>query len=233
MDKNFIIKVCGMSHPDNIQAVAQLSIDMMGFIFYPKSSRYVGMQSSLTGLLPDNAKKEIAGIGNGRQKRGPQKVGVFVNAKVQDIIQRVVAFDLDAIQLHGTETPTFIRNLRSTIIPDIKPTLKIFKAVGMASAGDFDICRQYEGIVDMFVFDTKCDSHGGSGKRFDWSMLNAYQQSTPFLLSGGISYGDIGRIRKINHPQFAGIDINSRFEIEPGVKDIELLAKFIKQVKAG
>lgn len=252
MTKNLLIKVCGMRHPDNIRAVSQLPIQYMGFIFYPKSSRYVGMTSSGTGLLPDIADKAISCFDNTQisdigdkyvascinEEKQPHgstyinKVGVFVDASVQDIITHVVNFGLDAIQLHGSETPTFIRNLKATLVPDICPKIKIFKAISIASAEDFDRCSQYDGIVDMFVFDTKCVGYGGSGKQFDWSVLDSYKGNTPFLLSGGIGFEDAERIKSIQHPQLAGIDLNSRFEIEPGLKDVELLKAFINNTFA-
>lgn len=229
MTKNLLIKVCGMRHPDNIRAVSQLPIDYMGFIFYPKSSRYVGMSSSGTGLLPDIADKAISGLGN-TVSGYINKVGVFVNASAQDIITHVVNFRLDAIQLHGSETPTLIRNLKATLIPDICPEIKVFKAISIASAEDFGRCSQYEGVVDMFVFDTKCAGHGGSGRQFDWSVLDGYKGNTPFLLSGGIGFEDAERIKNIRHPRLAGVDLNSRFELEPGLKDVELLKAFINKI---
>lgn len=230
MTKNLLIKVCGMRHPDNIRAVSQLPIDYMGLIFYPKSSRYVGMSSSGTGLLPDIADKAISGLGNTTVSSYINKVGVFVNASAQDIITHVVNFRLDAIQLHGSETSTFIRNLKATLIPDICPKIKFFKAISIASAEDFGKCSQYEGVVDMFVFDTKCAGHGGSGRQFDWSVLDGYKGNTPFLLSGGIGFEDAERIKNIRHPRLAGIDLNSRFELEPGLKDVELLKTFINKI---
>lgn len=227
MTNNLLIKVCGMRRTDNIRAVAQLPIDMMGFIFCPSSKRYVGMTPSLSGTLPDTADTAISGLPSNRRI---SKVGVFVDDTVQNIITRVVGFGLDAVQLHGTESPTFIRNLRATIVPDICPRLKVFKAVSISSAGDISQCAQYDGLVDLFVFDTKCDGHGGSGRQFDWTLLDLYKGSTPFLLSGGIGIADAGRIRGFRHPMFAGIDINSRFETAPGVKDAELISRFIKQL---
>lgn len=231
MKKSLAIKVCGMRRPDNIRAVAQLPIDYMGFIFYPKSSRYVEMESSGTGLLPDTANAEISSAGYADKAAAICKVGVFVDDSVQNILTRVVNFGLGAIQLHGNETPTFIRNLRATMVPDICPELKVFKAISIASAADFGKCAQYDGLVDMFVFDTKCIGYGGSGQQFDWSVLNAYTGTTPFLLSGGIGEDDAQRILSISHPLMAGVDLNSRFETEPGLKDVERLSHFIAQLK--
>lgn len=222
-----LIKVCGMRQPDNIRAVAQLPIDYMGFIFYPKSSRYVDMKRVRTGLMPDLADADMSHATDACQMRHIDRVGVFVDATVQDIITHVVAFKLDAVQLHGSESPTFIRNLRSTIVPDIRPELKIFKAMSIASADDIARCAQYEGLVDMFVFDTKCTGYGGSGTQFDWSMLDNYQGTVPFLLSGGIGPDDAERIKAVSHKQFAGVDLNSMFETEPALKDVRLLEEFI------
>ena len=222
-----LIKVCGMRQPDNIRAVAQLPIDYMGFIFYPKSSRFVDMKHLPTGLMPDLADVDISQAADADSKRRIGRVGVFVDATVQDIITHVVAFKLDAVQLYGSESPTFIRNLRSTIVPDIRPELKIFKAMSIASADDIARCAQYEGLVDMFVFDTKCTGYGGSGTQFDWSLLDSYQGTVPFLLSGGIGPDDAERIKAVSHKQFAGVDLNSRFETEPALKDVRLLEEFI------
>ncbi len=213
MAQNLLIKVCGMRQPDNIRDVAQLPINYMGFIFYPKSSRYVD-----TPVGYDDNAKHI------------NKVGVFVDASAQNIITHIVDFRLDAIQLHSSETPTAIHNLKATVIPDICPQLKIFKAISITSADDFDKCSQYEGLVDMFVFDTKCEGHGGSGQQFDWSVLHHYKGNTPFLLSGGIGSDDAARICAIQHPQLAGVDLNSRFESAPAVKDTKRLAHFINQL---
>ena len=222
-----LIKVCGMRDPENIRAVAQLPIDYMGFIFYPKSSRYVDMQHLCTGLMPDQADPNISEATKADNHNGIGRVGVFVDAMAQDIITRVVAFELDAVQLHGSETPTFIRNLRATIVPDIRPTLKVFKAMSISSADDFAHCTQYEGVVDMFVFDTKCTGYGGSGQQFDWLLLDSYHGTVPFLLSGGIGPDDAWRIKAFSHPLFAGVDLNSRFETEPAMKDVRLLEEFI------
>lgn len=236
MTKQLLIKVCGMRRPDNIRAVSQLPIDYMGFIFCKSSKRYVDMLPSGAGFIPDFADESIANIGPNADApthaaHNINKVGVFVDSTIQDIITRVVGFHLNTVQLHGHESPTFIRNMRLTLIPDIQPHLQVFKAFNISSAADFDRCKEYEGIVDMFVFDAKCNCHGGSGKQFDWSLLDAYKGTTPFLLSGGIGENDLDRITQLHHPQYAGVDLNSRFETAPAVKDVEKLAHFIKQLR--
>ena len=120
-----------------------------------------------------------------------------------------------------------IENLRSTLVPDIAPGIKIIKALGVGSCEDVARARDYEGAVDLFLFDTHGPTQGGSGRQFDWSVLDAYDGNTPFLLSGGIGPDDAARIRAFRHPQFAGVDLNSRFETEPGLKDVERLRAFI------
>lgn len=231
MEKTPLIKVCGMRSPDNIRAVAQLPIDMMGFIFYPKSSRYVEMSPSLAGFIPDTSGDAWTDI-SAAARRTVAKVGVFVDATVQDVITHVVGYGLDAVQLHGSEPATYVRNLMSTVIPDIRPSLKVLKAISISSAADFELCSQYEGLVDMFVFDTKCSGHGGSGVKYDWALLDSYRGNTPFLLSGGIGEDDVERIRAVSHPQFAGVDLNSRFETAPGVKDAGRLGRFISSLRS-
>ena len=218
-----------MRDADNIRNVIKAGADMIGLIFYPKSPRYVQMINSGSGLLPDRASAEYTGITSDRDR--PQIVGVFVDDMPQNIITRIVNYNLDYVQLHGNETPELIQNLKATIVPDIRKQLKVIKAISISSAADIDKCSKYEGLVDMFLFDTKCDGKGGSGEKFDWSVLDAYHGNTPFLLSGGISPDDVERIKALRHPQFAGVDINSKFETEPGIKDVAKVAEFVKSLR--
>lgn len=221
-----IVKVCGMRDGQNISDVVAAGADWIGMIFYPKSPRYVTMTPSLAGIIPDRA---ADGAANGGGKA--RLVGVFVDDMAQNIITRVVNYNLDMVQLHGHETPTLIRNLRATIDPDIHKGIKFVKAISVEKAADFAQCAQYEGVADYFLFDTRCDSVGGSGRHFDWTTLNAYTGGTPFLLSGGISPEDADEIKAIRHPQMIGVDINSRFETEPGIKDAEKVKTFIQQLR--
>ena len=160
----------------------------------------------------------------------PKRVGVFVDEMPQNIITRVVNFQLDIIQLHGHETPTMIRNLRRTLDPDIRPGVKFIKAISVGSRDDIATYKDYKDCVDYFLFDTKCQTVGGSGNQFDWSVLEAYDGETPFLLSGGIGPDDAERVRNFHHPKCIGIDLNSRFEIEPAFKDINKLKTFIERL---
>ncbi len=228
-----IIKVCGMRDGGNIKAAIKVGADWIGMIFWPKSPRYVQMLPSLTGTLPDSARADNMPQ-EGDEADGTRKtkfVGVFVNDSAQNIITRVVNFKLDLVQLHGDESPTFIRNVRATLAKDICPNIKFIKAISVSSATDLDKCAQYEGVVDYLLFDTKCADRGGSGKHFDWSLLEGYHGNTPFLLSGGIGIDDAEELKRLNLPMMTGIDINSRFETEPGIKDTDKIKTFINKLR--
>ena len=202
-----IIKVCGMRDADNIRAVEQLNIDFMGFIFWPKSSRFV---SERPAYLPTNCKR----------------VGVFVNETIEQVSHIADEYSLDYIQLHGNESPAYIQELKAK---NQKPR-SIIKAFNIAAPTDFEQTKAYEGIADMFLFDTKGKSVGGNGEKFDWDVLKSYKGETPFLLSGGIGPDDASCIKTFHHPKCIGIDLNSRFETAPGLKDISKLKTFINSL---
>ncbi len=170
------------------------------------------------------------GEGQGGEAAIPKFVGVFVNDMPQNIITAVYNYHLSYVQLHGDESPVMIDNLRRTLVPDIVPQIKIIKAISVSSTEDLKCCEQYEGHVDLFLFDTKYKGYGGSGQKYDWSVLEAYTGQTPFLLSGGIGPDDADRLRDFHHPQCIGIDLNSKFETAPGMKDINLLQNFLHQL---
>ena len=216
-----IVKVCGLRDSENIRQVAALGVDWIGMIFWEKSPRNVTMIPSHAGIIPDRASLSPLATNN-----SPLKVGVFVDEMAQNIITSVVNFQLDLIQLHGHETPTLIRNLRRTLA-DIRP-VKVIKAISVSSRDDIAAYKDYADCVDYFLFDTKCPSVGGSGQQFDWSVLDAYDGEVPFLLSGGIGPDDAERVRNFHHPKCIGIDLNSRFETEPGLKDITKLKQFLE-----
>ena len=182
------------------------SLFLMGFIFWPKSSRYV---SELPAYLPTNCKR----------------VGVFVDENIEQVKRTAYEYQLDMIQLHGSESPDYIRGLRADV-----SSPAIIKAFNIATKEDFETTKPYEGIVDYFLFDTKGPSVGGNGAKFDWTVLADYVGETPFLLSGGIGPDDAARIRCFHHPQLAGIDLNSRFELAPGMKDVSALRKFLNEL---
>lgn len=226
------IKVCGMREAQNIADVMALDIDMIGFIFCPKSQRYVSEQSTHAGIIPDMASIDISQDKADNTAAKIKKVGVFVDDMPQNIVTRVYNYKLDYIQLHGSESATYIDNLRSTLVPDIAPDIKIIKAINVREADDVKRWRSYEGHIDMLLFDTKSDTAGGSGKKFEWELLQQYDGDIPFLLSGGISPDDVEEVKAFRHPQCIGIDINSRFETAPALKDIPLLSNFITAVRA-
>ena len=228
-----VIKVCGMRDARNIREVSQLGIDMIGMVFYPKSPRYVEMQSSHAGIIPDYVKEDHEDKENMNIKsaKSPARVGVFVDDMVQNIVTRVVNYHLDYVQLHGNEPREMCENLRLTLDPDIRPGIKIIKAISVSDASDIQKYKEYVGAVDLFLFDTKCKTVGGSGQQFDWQVLEQYDGEVPFLLSGGIGPEDASRIHAFHHPKCIGIDLNSRFEIEPGVKDVEKLKGFLNAMQ--
>lgn len=217
-----IIKVCGIRDADNIRDISALGVDMIGLIFYPPSPRYVQQFSSGAGIIPDYAPD---------MGKTPLRVGVFVDDMPQNIVTRVYNYKLDYIQLHGNEPRETLENLRATIDPDIKPKIKIIKAISVSSAEDIKKYKEYVGAADLFLFDTKCKTVGGSGEQFDWQVLQAYDGDVPFLLSGGIGPDDAERIKNFHHPKCIGIDLNSKFEIEPALKDVEKLKQFLVKVK--
>ncbi|MBR2239136.1 MAG: phosphoribosylanthranilate isomerase [Prevotella sp.] len=220
-----IVKVCGMRDGENIRQVVELGVDWIGMIFWDKSPRNVTMIPTNAGIIPDRANGQWSKV-NGQCKR----VGVFVDEMAQNIVTRVFNYKLDIIQLHGHESPTLIRNLRLTLDPDIRPGIKIIKAISVETIDDIATYKDYSDCVDYFLFDTKCKTVGGSGEQFDWSILDAYDGELPFLLSGGIGPDDAERVRAFHHPKCIGIDLNSRFETEPGIKDVDALRRFLSQL---
>lgn len=211
-----------MRDADNIREISALGVDMIGLIFYPPSPRYVQQFSSGAGIIPDYAPD---------MGKTPLRVGVFVDDMPQNIVTRVYNYKLDYIQLHGNEPRETLENLRATIDPDIKPNIKIIKAISVSSAEDINKYKEYVGAADLFLFDTKCKTVGGSGEQFDWQVLQAYDGDVPFLLSGGIGPDDAERVRNFHHPKCIGIDLNSKFEMEPALKDVEKLKQFLVKVK--
>ena len=252
-----LIKVCGLRDDENIRQVAALGVDWIGMIFWDHSPRNVTMIPTHAGIIPDRGNLPPApSEGNlppapseGRGSELPQaahgaplRVGVFVDEMAQNIITRVVNFQLDLIQLHGHETPTLIRNLRRTLDPDIRPGIKFIKAISVGSRDDVAAYKTYTDCVDYFLFDTKCQTVGGSGQQFDWSVLTAYDGQKPFLLSGGIGPDDAGRLRSLFDSSATavsgfpvdrciGIDLNSRFETAPALKDIDALKRFLTELQ--
>lgn len=233
-----IIKVCGMRVAQNIRQVSELDIDWLGLVFWSESPRYVTQVYSRGGFIPDytSFEEEQPKLGGKPlfryEENHPKRVGVFVDDMPQNIVTRVANFNLDFVQLHGEESPVMVQNLRTTLEPDIRPGVKIIKTISVETAADFGKCTPYVGLVDYFLFHNKCEQKGGSGNKFDWSILGEYKLDVPFLISGGIGPDDVETIKAITHPQFAGIDVNSQFETEPAVKDVEKLKTFVDALRA-
>ena len=198
-----------MKYPDNILEVSQLLPNYMGFIFWKKSSRF------FDGEIP-NLPKSI------------QKVGVFVNAPLDEIVSKIEKYDLNLVQLHGNESVAFCLDLKHEI-KNLKQTpIEIIKVFSILDDFDFSILKEYESVCDYFLFDTKGKLPGGNGTVFDWKVLEKYPSTKPFFLSGGIGIEEIAPVKqllKTNLPIHA-IDINSKFEIEPGLKNKQLLEEF-------
>jgi phosphoribosylanthranilate isomerase len=204
------VKVCGLTDAGNARQVADAGADFAGFIFYPGSKRFVGEnpRPDLFLNLPAHIKK----------------VGVFVNEKKDRIIEIAGKYQLDMVQLHGTESAGFCNELKIEGIP-------VMKAFGIGEDFDFGRLMEYKDTCDYFLFDTRTILHGGSGIKFRWERLEEYDLNVPFFLGGGIGPLDVQKVRNIDHPCFFAADLNSRFESAPGMKDIEIVKAFIHHFK--
>ena len=200
--KELLVKVCGLTDIDNYNRIIDLSPDMVGINFYPPSSRFIGKR-----VLP--------------RKENVLRVGVFVNAEIEDLELACQKHQLDYAQLHGDEDVSYCREVQEFV-----KVIKVFRVDSTfewSSIEDFEFC-------DYFLFDTKTSKYGGSGIKFSWDDLNNYKGNTAFLVGGGVSPDDISSIKNIQHPSLAGVDINSRFEDAPGIKNPETVGRFIKEL---
>jgi phosphoribosylanthranilate isomerase len=205
-----MIKVCGMCDPENISGVAAALPDFLGFIFYPKSVRFVGEDFSAEQLkaVPETI----------------QKVGVFVNELPEKVIEICKRLNFQVAQLHGSESPEYCQQIKAS-------GLTVFKAFSMDEQFDFEKLKAYSGVCDYFLFDNKGHLPGGTGQKFNWALLKNYQGSVPFFLSGGIGPGDLEAIRNFEHPRWRGLDINSGFELSPALKDVAKVRSFIETIR--
>jgi phosphoribosylanthranilate isomerase len=205
--KKFAIKVCGMRDKDNITQLIELPIDYIGFIFHPQSPRYIGemIAKDILEIIPDRIKK----------------VGVFVNRPIKEVLRTAKENQLQNIQLHGNEIPDYCNVLKDEGFI----VIKAFKA-----EPELLTCEtaNYRFTADYLLFDTPTANYGGSGQKFDWQMLMIQKLYLPFFLSGGISLDDAVKIKNLEIPGLFALDINSRFETEPGVKDIGMIKQFIE-----
>ena len=219
--KGMKIKVCGMREAENMLDVAQLPLDMMGFIFYPGSKRAVTKPDQLLRFFKKAS-----------WPKGISRVGVFVNAEVEEVLNKTHDFELDYIQLHGGESPAYCAELQNIWSVTTLRKARIIKAFAVGTQMDFKSCTPFEPYCDYFLFDTQTAGYGGSGVSFNWDLLEGYQGKTPFFLSGGIGPDALLTLARFSHPLWAGIDLNSRFEIAPGVKDAIVLADFIRKIRS-
>lgn len=209
-----VIKVCGITQLKQLQQLDSLDIDFAGLIFHEKSPRYVGDKLSADEL--QSADFDI------------KKVGVFVNAGYEEIMEAIENYTLDAVQLHGEETPELCEQLMEET-----EVIKVF-SIGDEETAIDELIEAYDEVCDYYLFDTatKDGKKGGTGTKFDWKKIEKSRIEKPFFLSGGISIEDIEQIKKIKHPDFYGIDVNSRFEKSPGVKDMALVLQLKQGLKA-
>ncbi|WP_051584748.1 phosphoribosylanthranilate isomerase [Pedobacter jeongneungensis] len=204
------LKVCGMRLAANIAAVAELQPDYLGFIFYEKSPRLISeVSAELIKYIPSEIKT----------------VGVFVNEDLEKVRDKVNLLKLKAVQLHGSESPEYCAALKSSF-----NTVEVIKAFGIDEDFDFSTLEPYLNVADYFLFDTKTKAHGGSGKTFNWFVLDRYTYPKPYFLSGGIDLEHTTAIKSINDERLYALDINSRFETEPGLKDAAKIKEFIKEI---
>ncbi|MFL5730255.1 MAG: phosphoribosylanthranilate isomerase [Cytophagaceae bacterium] len=203
------LKVCGMKYADNIREVAALKPDYMGFIFYEKSKRFVGNE------LDQEVLASLVNI---------EKVGVFVNHPIDVVLAESEKYGFHTVQLHGDESPEYCKELGR------RGSITTIKAFRVGEDFDFSKVEPFKGICTYFLFDTQTENYGGSGKRFNWQLLEKYDNKTPFFLSGGISPSDVGDINKLERLNIHAIDINSRFEIQPGRKDVHKIREFIQSL---
>lgn len=208
MKQDIKVKVCGMKFTENRKAVESLPVDFLGYIFYPASGRFAGNADA--GLF----------------RSSKTKVAVFVDETIPGVLETATNHGFRFVQLHGTESPETCRALK-------EHGLIVIKAFNVDENFQFSSLSEYENSSDYFLFDTKTGLPGGSGKKFNWKVLEKYKGHTPFFLSGGIQPDDAEKILQFSHPQLFGIDLNSGFENEPGLKNIEKLRNFIQNIKAG
>jgi phosphoribosylanthranilate isomerase len=209
------IKVCGMRDRDNILELTGLKPDYLGMIFYPASARYAGqVEPSIVKGLPDDL----------------IVTGVFVNENETTVLQMIKKYGLKAVQLHGNESADFCSSLRKTLIENnIKA--QIIKAFGIDDDFQFDTLEAYSSVVDYFLFDTKTNAFGGSGQRFNWDVLHKYKLDRPYFLSGGIGLNDLSEIKLIKDERLYAVDINSRFETGPALKNMDQVGRAIEIIR--
>lgn len=215
--ENHIVKICGLTNPSNMEELAAIHPDWIGLIFYPNSPRFIS-DASLANWFKDTGNQILGKI---------KKVGVFVDAELNTVLDNCEKYRLDLIQIHGNEDIHYAEKLKNLLVKNNLQHIQLIKAVGVSDSFEFNSLKDFQIFMSYFLFDTKTDKKGGSGLKFSWSKLEEYQGDLPFLLSGGIGPADFQTLNEFFHPQFLGIDLNSKFEISPGLKNTELLKVFL------
>ena len=202
-------KICGMKYQDNIKSVAELQPDYLGFIFYEKSKR------NFDGIFPEINNEII-------------KTGVFVDESINFILKKIKEYQLKAVQLHGIESPEFCKEL-------LKTQIEVIKVFSVDENFDFEILNNYEEVCDYFLFDTKGKERGGNGIAFDWNLLENYKSKKPYFLSGGLGLNEVEDLSNFFKTEVSkycyALDVNSKFEDKPGLKNIQKLKLFIQDLK--
>lgn len=210
----FFIKVCGMRDAQNIREIDAIEgVDMIGLIFWPGSKRYVAEKPE---YLPQNA----------------MRAGVFVDADPEEVVAKVKEYDLGIVQMHGDENLAYVSELRKMLLAADCKLPKIVKAIPVSSRSSVLKAMMWDGYVDGILFETPTNGYGGSGVSFDWSLLSSYRARTPFFLTGGIGPQSLEALKEFEHPQWVGVDLNSKFETAPGMKDVEAVSHFVKELLA-
>ncbi len=212
-------KVCGLKDINNIKEILALKPDFVGFIFYKESPRFAE-----SGELASWIQSEEELFGE------TKKVGVFVNSSIQTVLNNVHDYQLDFVQLHGDESPEYCAELRNYWQYTSMRKAEIIKAFSVDDAFDFNATNPYAKHCAFFIFDTKSDVPGGSGMQFNWKKLGSYENMIPYLLSGGIKPEDADVVKALDFPQLIGVDINSGFEDEPGIKNPALVEAFFRKL---
>jgi phosphoribosylanthranilate isomerase len=208
------IKVCGITQFKQLQQLEALNIDFAGLIFYKDSPRYMG--NKITGKQIKDADFDI------------KKVGVFVDPGYSELLDAIDEYGLDIVQLHGNETPEMCEELSAEV-----EVIKAFRIPGDKAIDIDEMVADYDAVCDYYLFDTAGlkESFGGTGQQFDWGILKKAKIEKPFFLSGGIGVDDAAKVKAFTHPDFFAVDVNSRFELSPGLKDMAAILKFLQALK--
>lgn len=210
----FFIKVCGMRDAENIREIDAIEgVDMIGLIFWDGSKRYVAQKPE---YLPVNA----------------MRVGVFVDEEIEEVVAKVKEYELGIVQMHGDENLAYVSELRKALVSADVKMPKVVKAIPVSSRSSVLKAMMWDGYVDGILFETPTNGFGGSGVSFDWSLLSSYRARTPFFLTGGIGPQSLEALKEFSHPEWIGVDLNSKFETAPGVKDVEAVRQFVKELLA-